>query len=239
MSRIARASRVADDSVARALLPIAAPVLAILIIGGFNPLIAMAIGALVLAAAAITFLYLLFRLIRQFKLDNTGPSGFFGEWRPGLIDGARLASVVLVRWVPFGVLSVLLFGLNGLVVDALDWLLRYAVSAAQTGVDIGGDKLDRISERLQGPIGWFVPDSLENLLASGRAELLSFRDFLANLLRVIRFLLVVEGYLSCACLIWLTVRSVLYFLARAVMDEQPRDAQGVPTIHVWFDMESL
>jgi hypothetical protein len=65
------------------------------------------------------------------------------------------------------------------------------------------------------------------------------RTALVNLLELLRFALVVESYVAWIFLLWLTVRSALYFLARSVLaDHLKRSADGTG-VDVRFDMGLL
>jgi len=105
---------------------------------------------------------------------------------------------------------------------------KLAAGASNVGREVGAfscwpiDRLRCVKEALQ----------------SIATELKGVETALYNLLVVVRYIFVVETYVSWIFLTWLTTRSVLYFLSRRVLVEQSLapDAESSP-IEIRFDME--
>lgn len=246
MRGMSRAARVPDDSPMRALLPAGAALLALLFVGILSPLLAIAIVLLAMGAVTLIALALVLKLVGKFVRENCGGGGIFTAWRPGVGEGLAVALGVLVRWAPFGILSVLVFSANGLIVDLLARLVEAGIDAARSGAAGEAERLGHLDQSLHGMIGWFVPDALSETIAAAGSGLRSIADLLTHLLVLLRFLLVVEGFVAWIFLIWLTVRSVLYFLARTVLatrrargdaDRDEAAAADDASLEVRFDME--
>jgi hypothetical protein len=221
----------------RTMLPVGVPCVILLVIGPIFPLVTGIILLLLFGIAAIAVGFFLARFVQKFVRENSGPRGIFQAWRPSMVLGLLTALRVLVAWSPFGFLSILVFGANGLIVMWLAELLM-------TGIDVLGCTTSSAAEQ-SSALAEFWPIKLlglSELATSAAAELQGFNGFLKNLLLVIRYLLVLEGYVAWVFMIWLTTRSVLYFLARTVLSEQiapaHRDAE-TPPIEARFDMEFM
>jgi hypothetical protein len=233
------AARVPEDSPMRALLPAALVAGALLVIGIVSPLLAIAAVLLAMGATAVVAAYLVARIVAKFIRENSGPGGIFTAWRPTIGEGLAVALSVLVRWAPFGILSVLVFSANGLLVELLARLVEAGIESARVGVAAEADRLGTVDQSLHGVIGWFLPDALSDTITAARSGLQTAGDLLTHLLVLLRFLLVVESFVAWVFLIWLTVRSVLYFLARTVLAAQlSHDAADADdALEVRFDME--
>jgi hypothetical protein len=233
---MSRPSTVPEDDPIRVLLPVGVPCVILLVIGAIHPLLVAYILSAAMFVAAIAAGLLLIRFVQKFLRENRGPGGILEAWRPSMGSGLRTALGVLVRWAPFGFLSILVFGANGLIVTSIAQLLEMGIGSLR------GAAGDLANEASGIGTGWslLLPASLEAAAQSTASGLNSVRDLLANLLVLIRFLLVVEGFVAWVFLIWLTTRSVLYFLARTALAEQNshEDAETSP-IEVRFDMEFM
>lgn len=234
---MSRPSTVPEDDPIRVLLPVGVPCIILLVIGAIHPLPVALILSAAMVVAAIAVGFLLIRFVQKFLRENSGPGGILEAWRPTVGLGLRTAIGVLIRWAPFGFLSLLVFGANGLVVAWITQLLELGIVSLR---DATGNLANDASELGSGWSSWFLPASLEGAAKSAAFGLKSVSDLLANLLILIRFLLVVEGFVAWIFLIWLTTRSVLYFLARTVLAEQnsAEDAESSP-IEVRFNMEFM
>jgi hypothetical protein len=236
MSVVNPPSTVREDDPIRVLLPVGLPVMMLLVIGAIFPLVVAVLLGLAMFSATLVVGYVLIRFVRKFINENCGPGGILEAWRPTLGGGLRTALGVLVRWAPFGFLSLLVFGANGLIVSWIAQLLELGI------VSLRGSVGDLAAETAELGEGWslLLPASLEDAARLATAGLNSVGDLLANLLVLIRFLLVVEGFIAWVFLIWLTTRSSLYFLARTVLAERgARDTAESSPIEVRFNMEFL
>ncbi len=180
-------------------------------------------------------LVMLIALVRKIVLQNSEPGGILCAWQPTIWGAIREAAIVVVWWLPFGIASVLLFHMNGLLVGALNWALTLGVRQLQHGTieaaSVAGDIHGQLST---GFISYLVPDGARDVVHSFKAELSSLADFLAHLLVVLAYVLVIESWLSWAFLVWLTIRSVTYMVARRAMSRpEIRDTE------CRFDMEFL
>ncbi len=233
---MSRPGAVSEDDPIRVLLPVGVPLAILLVIGAIYPLLVAVVLGLAMFAATLAVACLVIRFVRKFIAENRGPGGSLEAWRPSMGSGVRTALGVLVRWAPFGFLSILVFGANGLIVAWIAQLLETGIGSLRGAA---GDLANEVSGI---GTGWslLLPASLEDAAQSTASGLNSVHDLLANLLVLIRFLLVVEGFVAWVFLIWLTTRSVLYFLARTVLAEQnAREDAETPPIEVRFDMEFM
>lgn len=168
--------------------------------------------------------------------------GILTAWRPGVLGGLRVAMVVLALWAPFGLASVLLFGANGFVVHVLGDLVERTVDGMQAELGAQDLALGEWEREVRGSLALLpLPgkDTLRDALDGVRPSVRSARDALVNLLQLVRFALVVESYVAWIFLLWLTVRSVLYFLARTVLAEHLRALPPGEGVDVRFDMGLL
>ena len=219
----------------RVMLPVGVSAVILLVIGAIYPPAVLFLLVPAMFVAMLVAGYLLIRFVRKFIVENCGHGGIFEAWRPTLGSGLRTALGVLVRWAPFGFLSLLVFGANGLIVEWSARLLESGIGSLRGSIgDIAGP--------LEQGAWWsfLLPNPFEDAIQSIASGLKSVNDFLANLLVLIRFLLVVENYVAWVFLTWLTTRSVLYFLARTVLAEriEHEDAKSSP-IEVQFNMEFM
>jgi hypothetical protein len=224
--------QVQDDPI-RALLPVTMSLIVLLVVGAIYPVVVALALLLAMFAATLFAAYLLVRMVQKFIRENSEPGGILHSWRPSVRSGLGTALGVLIRWAPFGFLSLLVFGANGLIVEWLARLLEIGIESARGTV---GD----MATETEGWSCWLLPDFVNEAVKSTTPGLKSIGDLLANLLELIRFLLVVEGFVSWIFLIWLTTRSVLYFLARTVLAEHSaREGAEASPIEVRFNMEFM
>jgi hypothetical protein len=222
-----------DDPI-RALLPVTMSLIVLLVVGAIYPVVVALALFLAMFAATLFAVYLLVRMVQKFIRENSEPGGILHSWRPSLRSGLGTALGVLIRWAPFGFLSLLVFGANGLIVEWMARLLEIGIESARGTV---GEMATETAGLGEGWLSWFLP---KDLLKSTTSGLNSIGDFLANLLVLIGYLLVVEGFVSWIFLIWLTTRSVLYFLARTVLAEHSaREGAEASPIEVRFNMEFM
>jgi len=221
------------DDPLRILVPIGAPCVLLLALGMIFPQVVIVVITYGAAAATIAVAYLLFRFVQKFLGENRGPGCTLDTWRPTVLSGLRTGCCVLLQWAPFGFLALLVFGANGLIVNGIEWLLTMGMSKLAAGASNVGREVGAFScwpiDRLR-----CVKEALQSIAT----ELKGVETALYNLLVVVRYIFVVETYVSWIFLTWLTTRSVLYFLSRRVLVEQSLapDAESSP-IEIRFDME--
>ena len=117
------------------------------------------------------------------------------------------------------------------------WLVEIGIQEARGTV---GDMATETEGLGKGWYSLFLPQFVEEAVKSTTSGLNSIADLLANLLELIRFLFVVEGFVAWIFLIWLTTRSALYFLARTVLAEHSaREGAEASPIEVRFNMEFM
>jgi hypothetical protein len=225
-----------EDDVLRAVVPVGIPILILLVIGAVQPIVVVLFVVAGVPVAALFLAYLLVRLMRKLLHENCGTGGILESWRPSIGSGLLTAIGVLARWAPFGFLSLLIFGANGLIVDWIAQLAQLGIIKARGGAEEAARKAEDVA-------GWmtWIPFSALRDAARWSVSTMEFgADALGNLLVLVRFVCVVETYLSVMFLIWLTTRTVMYFLARTVLAD--RTARGVAEdspIEVRFNMETL
>jgi hypothetical protein len=225
-----------EDDPLRAAVPIGIPLLILVVIGAINPIVvALAVFAGMLLVALVVG-YLLIRFVGKFVRENTNPGGILESWRPSVRSGLLYAIGVLLRWAPFGFLSLLVFGANGLIVHWISQLVEQGVVQLRSDVS----ELAGTTDSLRSSLSWILPSPLEDAVRSAASGLKGAEDALRNLLVLLRIVLVVESFVSWIFLIWLTTRSVTYFLARTVLAERAEhDVVEESPIEVRFTMEFL
>lgn len=231
--------QVQDDDPIRALLPVTMSLIVLLVVGMIYPVVVALAILFAMFAATLFAAYLLVRMVQKFIRENSEPGGILHSWRPSVRSGLGTALGVLIRWAPFGFLSLLVFGANGLIVEWLARLLEIGIEHARGTV---GDMA--IETETLGKSWWLdcipsktIREILEQAVNSTTSGLNAGNYYLANLLEVIRLFLVVENYVGWIFLIWLTTRSVLYFLSRTVLAEHiSREGAESSPIEVRFNM---
>ncbi|MEY3141974.1 MAG: hypothetical protein RLY21_467 [Planctomycetota bacterium] len=220
-----------DDGFLPVLLPIAIPLVLMLVIGiVYAPLLWWVLMLAILLSTG-TAVFLVAKLLQKCIRENCGEGGVLEAWRPSAWVGLRTACSVLIRWMPFGFVAVLLFCVHGIIVDELAQLVEAGILKLQRLNHIGIEQV----EGLPWYYSFFAPTWLTD---SATASLSAVDRFLLGILRVIRILIAFEHFLSWVFLVWLTVRSVLYFLARLVLSEaHARSEAEAAMIEVRFDME--
>ena len=111
----------------RTMLPVGVPCVILLVIGPIFPLVTGIILLLLFGIAAIAVGFFVARFVQKFVRENSGPRGIFQAWRPSMVLGLLTALRVLVAWSPFGFLSILVFGANGLIVMWIAELLMMGI----------------------------------------------------------------------------------------------------------------
>lgn len=221
-----------QDDPLRILVPVGVPCVLLLVLGSIFPAVVIVVIALGVSAAAIAIACLLFRFVQKFLNENRGPGGTLDTWRPTVLSGLKSGCWVLLQWAPFGFLALLVFGANGLIMLGIEWF-------AELGIDKLSDGTGVLAEETASLSRWFgcLPGVGEALQRTA-TELQGLKRALYNLLVVLKFIFVVETYVSWIFLAWLTTRSVLYFLSRRVLVEQglAPDVES-SSIEIRFDME--
>lgn len=225
-----------QDDPLRILVPVGVPCVLLLVLGSIFPAVVrvvIVVIALGVSAAAIAMACLLFRFVQKFLNENRGPGGTLDTWRPTVLSGLKSGCWVLLQWAPFGFLALLVFGANGLIMLGIGWFAELGLDKLHDGTGVLADETASLSSSW---CAWCL--GLEEALQRTAAELQGLRGALYNLLVVLKFIFVVETYVSWIFLAWLTTRSVLYFLSRRVLVEQGL-APGVESssIEIRFDME--
>lgn len=227
----------AEDDRFRAFLPVAMALSVLLVVGAIYPVVVALALFLAMFAATLFAAYFLVWMVQKFVRENSEPGGILHSWRPSLGSGLGTALGVLIRWAPFGFLSLVVFGANGLIVEGMAWLVEIGIEEARGTV---GDMATETEGLGKGWYSLFLPQFVEEAVKSTTSGLNSIADLLANLLELIRFLFVVEGFVAWIFLIWLTTRSALYFLARTVLAEHSaREGAEASPIEVRFNMEFM
>lgn len=231
-SGMKRFQGIRHDDPLRVLVPIGVPCVLLLALGMIFPPVVAVVIALGVPAATIAVAYLFFRFVQKFLGENRGPGCTLDTWRPTVLSGLRTGCCVLLQWAPFGFLALLVFGANGLIVNGIEWLLTMGMSKLAAGTSNVGRGVVEYSGV------WSLFPFVKQALQSTATELKGVEKALYNLLEVVRYIFVVETYVSWIFLTWLTTRSVLYFLSRRVLVEQSLapDAESSP-IEIRFDME--
>lgn len=210
------------------LLVVAAPLLTLLAIGlAAPPALELIVGVLLIVAVFIITV-LLFKLTRKFVRENCGPGGLLETWRPRWAFGLWTVINVLLRWLPFGALAVIVFCVNGLLVDVIAQELQSAIESIKSSVKTLSE-LDKFLNSITFGYAGYTEGTLSD-----------FDKVLVNLLQSLQIAVKVEHWLSWLFLMWLTVRSVLYFFARLILAEaQKRTVPDSVTSEVRFDMELM
>jgi len=222
-----------QDDPLRILVPIGVPCVFLLALSAIQPIVVIVVILLGASAAAIAVACLLFRFVQKFLRENRGPGGTLDTWRPTTLAGLGSGCWVLLQWAPFGFLALLVFGANGLVMLGLEWLLDMGIGKLSHEAGVMAEETASHSDGLLGCL-----PAVKERLKWAEGELRGLQRALYNLLEVLKFIFVVETYVSWIFLAWLTTRSVLYFLSRRVVIEQSLapDAESSP-IEIRFDME--
>jgi hypothetical protein len=222
-----------QDDPLRILVPVGVPCVLLLVLGSIFPAVVIVVIALGVSAAAIAIACLLFRFVQKFLNENRGPGGTLDTWRPTVLSGLRSGCWVLLQWAPFGFLALLVFGANGLIMLGIEWFLELGIGKLSHGTGVLAEETASLSG------GWLgLLPGVEEALQGTATELKGLTRALYNLLVVLKFIFVVETYVSWIFLAWLTTRSVLYFLSRRVLVEQglAPDVES-SSIEIRFDME--
>jgi hypothetical protein len=231
----------ADDS-PLPILALLGALAALVVAGVVLPIVGFAALVAVVYLGGALFTFVLLRMTVKFLAENIGESGILTAWRPGVFGGVRVALVVLALWAPFGLASVLVFSANGLVVHVLGNLAERAVDDLQADLGARDAGLGAWEREVRGALSVLpLPgrSTLEDAVAGVRPGVRDLRAALVNLLQLVRFALVVESYVAWIFLLWLTVRSVLYFLARSVLADHLQRSSGGAGVDVRFDMGLL
>ncbi len=167
------------------------------------PFIVLALASLVVLAAIAISIPM---LVRKFAREATERGGFFSAWNPSPSQGVLLALETLVVWVPFGLLSVIVFWSNGLLMSWLEFLTDAAIRKARGGLP------PKEAFEAPWPFSW-IPgvQGTSEALGAGFAEL---GEVLSNALFLLKWVFVVESSLGIAFFAWLTLRSVTYIYLR-------------------------
>lgn len=211
--------------------------MAFILVGGIYPSMLTILVWTVLSAASLALTYLVCRLIGKFVRENCTREGALNAWRPSIWVGFTIGLSTLVRWAPFGLVAVLVFCINGVLVDAFGQLIEKGIEKIEEPVRQAKAALENRSlwDRF-----WAWLSGTESLAEPAKQTLGVIERLCVNLLRTLQIALDTEYFLSWLLLIWLTVRSVLYFLARSILAEAHGSRQGeAPLIEVRFDMELL
>lgn len=222
------------------LFGVACMAVAVLAAGWFAPVILVGLLVLVMLGGAVAILVVLPLFLRKFVRENTAENGFLHVWQPTLWQATVAVVMTLLSWIPFGVASVLLFSANGVLVRFLAALVEGGLrkSIEQTG------ELGESVDAMQASPSFFIrilPGDSAELLSSLSAGVKGSEQMLQHLLAVVIFLLILEGIFGWIFLVWLTIRSVLYLLARRIVAEaheadasQARSRGAVTHFHMGF-----
>jgi hypothetical protein len=196
-------------------------VVAVLTIGSIVPTLLVLILALAALAGAVALAVVIPLFLRKFLRENTSEEGFLHAWRPTRTKALRVAARTLLSWIPFGLLSVLIFSVNGLLVQYSTMLLKRGLESCQGTTAGVAETVDRAWAEAPFWVRW-IPGNGAELIHGTADGLRSFENVLGHLLVVLTFLLVLEGILGWIFLLWLTIRSVTYLYARNIVAELSR-----------------
>ena len=192
--------------------------LAALVAGWIAPFLLL-VGLTAIAFAGGLALALTIPLLaRKFLKENMSEDGFLHAWQPNPAQALTLIIRTLASWTPFGVMSVLLFAANGLLVrlaaDLIEGGVRHSIERA-------GQLDDRIHEAWTNAPWWIriLPGDGAELVSTMSAGVKGGQEMLQHLLAVLLFLVMLEGILGWIFLVWLTIRSVIYLQARSIVSE--------------------
>jgi len=184
-------------------------------------------------ASIVVVIWFIPRFAIKIARENLGPGGILQNWRPSPRQAARVLAIVFLTWLPCGAASLVLFSLNGL-------LVQWSVGLAGKGIERLRDGLDVVDEQGRVTVEE-APWIVRKMLPGDGAELIyalesgidGIQGALCNLLALLAFVLVVEGIVSIVFLVWLTVRAVMYLFARRVLSELASgEADGsLPRLH--------
>jgi len=191
--------------------------------GWFAPVILVGLLVLVMLGGAVAILVALPLLVHKLVRENTAEDGFLHVWQPTLWQATVAVVMTLLSWIPFGVASVLLFSANGVLVHFLAALVEGGI---QKSIEKTGE-LGESVDTMQASPSFFIrilPGDSAELLSSLSAGVRGSEQMLQHLLAILLFLLVLEGIFGWIFLVWLTVRSSLYLIARRIVAEAHADA---------------
>lgn len=188
------------------------------------PFVALA-GASVLLS--LLLVYIVVRLIPKAAREAAGHDGLFASWSPTARQSLRLVWKTLILWVPFGLVSVALFGANAFLVQ----LLEEATTRGLT--EMGHLMPGKVAFEVPWP--WTeIPGVVEASQSMSESEGLDTANrALVSALWLAKFLFLIEGMLGIACFAWLTLRSITCIYFRLAM------GHGGARVCTRFDMELL
>jgi hypothetical protein len=191
-------------------------VLIVLVAGWLAPIVLAWLLVAVVLIGVAALLFVLPNLIRKLVRENTVEGGVLSAWQPTASQAMMIVVKTLLSWLPFGVVSVLIFAANGLLVRILAELVQRGIAAT---IERTRDLRGTVDETAANVPLWFrmLPGDSAEVLSSLSSGVKSGEEVLGHLLAVLLFLLVLEGILGWIFLIWLTIRSVLYLLARRIV----------------------
>jgi hypothetical protein len=196
-------------------------IVAVLTIGWIVPTLLLLLLALAALFGAVALAVAIPLFLRKFLRENTSEEAFLHAWRPTRTKALRVAARTLLSWTPFGVLSVVIFSANGLLVQFSTMLLRDGIKSCQDATERAAGTVDGAWADAPFWVRW-IPGNGAELIHCTSNGLRSFDDMLGHLLVVLTFLLVLEGILGWIFLLWLTIRSVTYLYARNIVAELSR-----------------
>ncbi len=205
---------------------ILAPAAAICLFSLLFPYAALMVAALVIAVGVIAASVGVVVVMRRFVDTNSCEGSVFREWRPSKRAGAWIALRVLAQWAPFGALSIILWWGNGWIIDQAIYLIQSAIVEWCGSIEPESAQLSWTGEWM---LRCVFPDVLVDTVKSASSGLSWGMRVLMVLPFIITVLIEIERWLSLALLLWLTVRSLGYFLVRMVVAEQR------PKTEVFFD----
>jgi hypothetical protein len=204
-------------------------VLIVLFAGWLAPIVLVVTLFAAVLVGAVGVLVTLPLLLRKLLRENTSEGGVLCAWRPTASQAVMIVVTTLLSWLPFGVVSVLIFAANGLLVRILAQLVERGITATIERTSDLRETVDAAAENAPLWIRMLPGDSAE-VLSSLSSGVKSGEEVLGHLLAVLLFLLVLEGILGWIFLIWLTIRSVLYLLARRIVAQIAVTNAGTGTV---------
>ncbi len=203
---------------------IVVPVVGLCIITLIVPYAALLLVAFLIALGMVAASVGALVVLRRFLRDNTCAGSLLAVWRPSKREGISVALRVLGHWAPFGALSIVLWWGNGWIVDRVLSLMQEIIVDWCGSIDPQSTQLGWKGEWL---LRFVFPDVLVDTLKAASSGVSIGKRALLFLPLIVTILIEIERWLSLGLLLWLTVRSLGYFLVRMVVAEQRPDTEVV------------
>lgn len=204
-------------------------VLVFLIVSMYFPWLPFVSVAGACVILSMLLVYIVVRLVPKAAREAAGHDGLFASWSPTALQSLRLVWKTLTLWVPFGLVSVALFGVNAFLVQ----LLEEATTRGLT--EMGHLMPGKVAFEVSWPFTWIpgVVEASQSMSESMGEGLNTANRALVSALWLAKFLFLIEGMLGIACFAWLTLRSITCIYFRLAM------GHGGARVCARFDMGLL